>query len=106
MPGFLVHVGANVTCAHGAPAQPTVPNPRVLVSSAPTTLQTPPYVVTACPFNVAGAPSPCVTGTWVRGALRVRSNSVPLLLMDSHAVCVPNATPLLILQTQTRVRAT
>ena len=35
MPGFLLHVGATVLCAHGGQAQPTVPNPRVLVGTYP-----------------------------------------------------------------------
>ena len=35
MPGFLLHVGATVLCAHGGQAQPTVPNPRVTVSGQP-----------------------------------------------------------------------
>ena len=105
MPGFLLHLGATVLCAHGGQAQPTVPNPRVLVSGQPTTTMTAPYVVAGCPFNVSGAPSPCVTGQWVTGALRVTSNGQPLLLIDSQAVCVPNGTPLLPVQAQTRVTA-
>ena len=36
MPGFLLHVGATVLCAHAGQAQPTVPNPRVLVGGQPT----------------------------------------------------------------------
>ena len=36
MPGFLLHVGATVLCAHGGQAQPTVPNPRVIVMGQPT----------------------------------------------------------------------
>ena len=34
MPGFLLHVGATVLCAHGGQAQPTVPNPRVTAVAA------------------------------------------------------------------------
>ena len=40
MPGFLVHVGAQVICSHAGQAQPTVPNPRVTVSGQPTVLMT------------------------------------------------------------------
>ena len=36
MPGFLLHVGAQVKCAHAGLATPTVPNPRVTVSGQPT----------------------------------------------------------------------
>ena len=103
MPGFLLHVGATVMCAHGGQAQPTVPNPRVTVSGQPTVTMTAPYAVAGCPFNVSGAPVPCVTGQWVTAATRLTSNGQPLLLLDSQAICAPNGTPLLITVTQTRV---
>lgn len=106
MPGFLLHIGATVMCAHGGQAQPTAPNPRVTVSGQPTVTQTAPYVVAGCVFNVSGAPSPCVTATWVTAAVRVTSNGLPLLLLDSQAICAPNGTPLLITVTQTKVTGT
>lgn len=106
MPGFLLHAGATVLCSHGGQAQPTAPNPRVLVSGQPTVTMAAPYVVAGCPFNVAGAPVPCVTGQWVTAATRVTSNGQPLLLIDSQAICAPNGTPLTIVATQTRVTAT
>jgi hypothetical protein len=106
MPGFLLHVGATVICMHGGQAQPTVPNPRVMVSGQPTVAMPPPYVVAGCPFNVAGAPFPCVTAQWVTASTRVSSNGQPLLLIDSQAICTPTGTPLGILVTQTRVVGT
>lgn len=45
MPGFLVHVGAQVLCSHAGQAQPTIPNPRVSVSGQPTVLMSTPYVI-------------------------------------------------------------
>ena len=104
MPGPLLHVGATVLCAHGGQAQPTAPNPRVLVSGQPTVTQPAPYTIAGCPFTTpAGSPLPCVTAQWVSAATRVLSNGAPLLLFDSQAVCVPNGTPLMITVTQTRV---
>jgi uncharacterized Zn-binding protein involved in type VI secretion len=103
MPGPLLHVGATVLCAHAGQAQPTAPNPRVLVSGQPIVTMTAPYVIAGCPFNVSGAPSPCVTAQWVTGATRVTSNGAPVLLFDSQAICAPNGTPLMITVTQTRV---
>jgi hypothetical protein len=103
MPGFLLHVGAQVTCAHMGQAQPTVPNPRVTVNGQPTVTMAAPYVIAGCPFNVSGAPVPCVTAQWITAATRITSNGQPLLLLDSQAICAPNGTPLLILFTQTRV---
>jgi uncharacterized Zn-binding protein involved in type VI secretion len=103
MPGFLLHLGATVLCAHAGQAQPTVTNPRVLVSGQPIAMQPAPFVVAGCPFNISGAPSPCITASWVTGATRVLSNGMPVLLLDSQAICAPNGTPLMIVATQTRV---
>ena len=90
-------------CVHGGQALPTSPNPRVLVGGQPTVLQPVPYSVVGCPFNVAGAPVPCITAQWITSATRLTSNGMPVLLMDSQAICIPNGTPVLILATQTRV---
>jgi hypothetical protein len=106
MPGFLLHLGATVLCAHGGQAQPTQPNPRVRVTGQPVVTQAAPYTVAGCPFVAGVVPSPCVTAQWVTGAVRVRAGGVPVLLQDSQAVCVPNGTPLNIVVTQTRVRGT
>ena len=103
MPGFILHVGATVLCAHGGQAQPTTPNPRVLVNGQPSVTIAAPYVVAGCPFVPPGGNGPCVTAQWVTGALRVTSNGQPLVLIDSQAVCVPTGTPLLPVVAQTRV---
>ena len=102
MPGFLLHLGATVMCAHAGQATPVAPNPRVLVSGQPTVTLTTMYAVAGCVLPpVAGGP--CVTAQYVTSATRVLSNGVPLLLLDSQAVCVPTGTPLLPVVTQTRV---
>src|SRR5215472_8208243 len=107
MPGFLLHVGAQVMCSHAGQAQPTAPNPRVTVSGQPTVLMTTPYVVAGCTLPPPPtANGPCVTAQWVSGATRILSNGQPLLLLDSQAICAPTGTPLLIVQTQTRVMGT
>ena len=105
MPGFLLHVGAIVQCAHGGQAQPTVPNPRVKVMGQPIVTQPAPYVIAGCalpPPPVANGP--CLTAQWVMGALRVKANGLPVLLQDSQAICVPTGTPLIIVTTQVRVK--
>jgi hypothetical protein len=106
MPGFLLHVGATVMCAHGGQAQPTVPNPRVTVMGAATVAFTAPYMIAGCAFPPPPAANgPCVTAKFITCALRVTSNGQPLLLLDSQALCVPTGTPLIITVTQTRVTA-
>ena len=104
MPGYLLHMGATVLCAHAGQAQPTSPNPRVKVGGQQVVTQAAPYTVAGCPFNVYGAPSPCVTAQWVTAALRVRAGGQPVLLQDSQAICAPNGTPLNIAMTQVRVK--
>ena len=106
MPGFLLHMGATVMCAHAGQAQPTAPNPRVMVGGQPVVTQAAPYTIAGCPFNVSGAPVPCVTAQWVTGATRVLAGGQPVLLQDSQAICTPNGTPLNIVVTQLRVRGT
>lgn len=104
MPGFLLHVGATVQCAHAGQAQPTVPNPRVLVSAQPTVTLSTPYVIAGCALPPPPAANgPCVTAQWIIGTTRVFSNGQPLLVQSSQAICAPTGTPLLILVTQTRV---
>ena len=103
MPGFLLHLGAVVICAHGGQAQPTVTNPRVAVSGQPVATMPAPYAVAGCPFNVSGSPVPCVTGQWVTAATRVLVGGMPVLLFDSQAICAPNGTPLIVTAGQTRV---
>ncbi len=103
MPGFLLHVGATVQCAHGGQAQPTAPNPRVLVSGQPVVTQPPPYAVAGCPFVPPAGNGPCVSAHWVTGATRVLAGGQPVLLQDSRAVCTPTGAPLIVVATQTRV---
>jgi hypothetical protein len=105
MPGFLLHVGAVVQCMHGGIAQPTVPNPRVKVMGQPIVTQSGPYMVAGCTFPPPPAANgPCVSASWVMGALRVKSMGVPVLLQDSLAVCVPTGTGLLVSFVQPRVK--
>lgn len=107
MPGFLLHFGAQVLCSHAGQAQPTVSNPRVTVSGQPTVTLTTPYVVAGCTLPPPPAANgPCVTAQWVTAATRVTSNGVPLLLLDSRAICALTATPLNVVVTQTRVSGT
>jgi hypothetical protein len=104
MPGFLVHVGSVVQCMHAAPASPTAPNPRVMVSSQPVVTAAAPWTVIGCPFVPASGNGPCATAQFVTFATRVLAGGQPLLLSDSQATCVPTGTGVLILATQTRVR--
>lgn len=102
MPGFVLHFGATVQCAHLGTALPTVVQPRVLLSGQPAVTLSSPYVIAGCALT--GSPNPpCATAQFTVGATRVFSLGQPLLLVDSVSTCVPTATPLLPLAAQTRV---
>ncbi|MEM6398654.1 MAG: hypothetical protein AAF757_00255 [Cyanobacteria bacterium P01_D01_bin.116] len=103
MPGFLLHVGAIVTCFHAGQAQAVAPNPRVRVNGQPIVTQSSSYVVAGCGLTGTGVP-PCISAQWVSGATRIRAGGMPVLLQDSQAVCTPTGTGLIIVLTQTRVR--
>lgn len=106
MPGFLVHLGAQVMCAHGGQATPTAPNPRVTVSGQPTVTIAAPYVVVGCAFPPPpNGNGPCITANWLMGTTRVLSNGQPLVCQSSQAICAPTGTPLIIAVTQPRVTA-
>ncbi len=105
MPGYLLHMGATVMCAHGGQAMPTVTSPRVKVGGQPIVTLGPPYTVAGCAFPPPPAGNgPCVTASFVMGATRVMSMGTPVLLQDSQALCVPTSTPLTIAVTQVRVK--
>jgi hypothetical protein len=104
MPGFLLHLGAQVTCLHGGQAVPTVVNPRVTVSGQPVATLGAPYVVAGCalPPPIA-ANGPCVTAQFISGATRVFVGGLPVLVLSSQAICAPTGTPVLVLAAQPRV---
>lgn len=107
MPGYLLHVGATVQCAHGGQAQATSPNPRVKVGGQPVVTQAAPHTVAGCPLPPpTAANGPCVTAQWVSAAIRVKAGGLPVLMQDSQAICVPTGTPLTIVVTQVRVKGT
>ncbi len=106
MPGFLLHQGALILCAHPpGQATPVVVNPRVKVSGQPIVMQTSVYTIAGCALTGTPAP-PCVTATWITAATRVRANNIPVLLQDSQSICAPTGTPLTVVLTQMRVKGT
>jgi uncharacterized Zn-binding protein involved in type VI secretion len=105
MPGYAVHLGATVICAHAGQATPSAPNPRVKVAGQPVVTLTSPYVVAGCTLTSVPSP-PCVTGQFVVGATRVLVGGAPVVIQGGSSVCVPTGTPLQVVVTQVRVTAT
>lgn len=104
MPGFVLHLGAIVQCAHAGQAVPATSSPRVSVLGQPIATLSSQYTIAGC-----AAPSPdppCATAQWAVGATRVTSLGQPVLIMGGQAMTVPNGVPLVATSTQTRVTAT
>jgi hypothetical protein len=104
MPGFLLDQTSMVSCMHAGQAKATAPFPRVTLNKQAVVTQTAAYMVSACAFNVSGAPSPCVSATWTTVATRVKAGGAAVLLVDSQALCVPNGTGVLVAPSQIRAR--
>jgi hypothetical protein len=104
MLGFVLHLGATVLCSHAGQAQPTTPNPRVLLNGQPAVTIACPYVIAGCTMPPPPAGNgPCVTAQFVSAATRITVVGQPVLLQDSQSVCAPTSTPLLPVAMQTRV---
>lgn len=103
MPGPILDLSAIVTCSHGGKATPVPVDARVLLSGKPVATQASVFTVAGCGFVPPGGNGPCVTGTVVVGAARVFASGVPVALQTSVTTCVSTGTPLLPVQTQTRV---
>ena len=105
MPGYLLHVGAAVQCAHAGQAKQVEPNVRVTVGGKATAVTTSQWTIAGCtlPSNAGG---PCVTAQWTVGTTRVTSGNKPLVISSGAATCTPTATPLTTISSQLRVKAT
>ena len=102
MPGFILHQGATVQCVHGGHAQPSTPNPRVKVNGQAIIIQSDTFMISGC--TNANNPSPCTTASWTSASTRIKSNGVPVILIDSQSFSLPLNTPLSIIVTQARVK--
>jgi uncharacterized Zn-binding protein involved in type VI secretion len=88
MPGFLLHVGATVTCPHTGSVIIISTNKRVLVTGQPVATLNDTYTVAGCKFSVPGPkPQPCVRVDWLQPANRVRINGHPAILHSSIGIC-------------------
>lgn len=100
MPGFVINKVASLTCPHSAPASPNQTNVHVSVLGQPIVTLTHTYKITGCGQN-----TPCSTGTWMKGAERVKAGGLAVAISTGTSQCVPPG-PFTVLFTQQRVRAT
>jgi hypothetical protein len=80
-------------CPHGGPVQIISANSRAKATD-PLACSTDTFVITGCPFVIAGAPHPCVTIQWITTATRCQAGGQPLLNESSVGLCLaPDQTP-------------
>jgi hypothetical protein len=115
MPGAILNQGSIVQCAHAAPAQPTPSPQRVSILSQPVVTLATVYVISGCTNNSAPPnpvqappapppPYPCASASFTSAAKRVTTMGVPLLLLDSQALCTPTGREARPVQAQPRVQ--
>lgn len=104
MPGFVITVGATISCGHGGQVKrlPVTP-PRVKIMGQPVAASNQPGAVISCSLTSSGSPF-CATVNAVTTASRVKVMGQPVLLIDSQAISPQTATPATGLEPQTRVR--
>ena len=102
MPALLTSA-STMMCPHGGtvtatPGQSRASAESLILRGSDT------FVIAGCPFNISGAPNPCVSVQWVQTAVRVKAGGDFVLSESSVGLCLaatqaPQGT-VLILQTQ------
>ncbi|CCH76128.1 conserved hypothetical protein [Nostocoides japonicum T1-X7] len=87
MPGYVLTASTSATCPHGGQVSFVPSQSRVLADGSPVLLAADLATIAGCPFNVSGAPSPCVTIQWLLPSTRVMVQGSPVLLSTSVGLC-------------------
>ena len=104
MPGYVLHLGATITCSHPpGPAQPVTSVPRVKVGGQAVVVETAQYAITGCALELTSSTF-CTTAQWLTGATRVQVLKTPALLQDSRSMSPQTGAPLQVMVTQVRVK--
>ena len=88
MAGFVLDAGATITCSHGGRVTVIPRATRVALAGRAPLLADDMATVAGCPFNVSGAPSPCLRIQWLMPAVRVTAECSPVLLSTSVGLCL------------------
>jgi hypothetical protein len=109
MPGYVITAATVAMCPHGGQVTFVPSQANLLADSSPAILVTDQALIVGCPFNVSGAPSPCLTIQWLLPAVRAAVHGAPVLLNTSVGLCFsPAAAPqgtVLFTSVQARVQA-
>jgi hypothetical protein len=88
MPGFLLHVDANLTCLHLGKVNGVPSSRNVLLSGQPALTAEDDWSVKGCAFTIPpGKPSPCDVVCWTGPATKVLIGKEPAVLSLSEGIC-------------------
>lgn len=106
----LLNTSSQLQCPHGGMVQITSTNAKVKGGGAFLVRSSDTFVVSGCPFVVAGNPHPCVTLQWLTTGMKSKADGANVLTKDSSALCkAADQAPqgnVLINSTQTKVSGT
>ncbi len=101
MPGFVINKSAVLNCKHSTPAKADMTDLRVKVAGQPVVLQAHLYSFPTC----AAGQSKCTSGSWTKGAERVKAGGIPIAISSGISVIAPVGS-FTVMLTQQRVKAT
>jgi hypothetical protein len=84
----LLNSSSVMMCPHGGTVQATTTNARAQAAGGFLLRPSDTFLVAGCPFNVAGAPHPCVQVQWVQPALQSQVIGDFTLTEQSVGLCI------------------
>src|SRR6266545_3729677 len=109
MAGASLYLSATLMCPHGGTVSIVTSNARAKGGGGYLVTQSDIFLVAGCAFNVAGAPSPCVTVKWMAADTAVTVGGAPTLSQGSVGLCLNAAQapqgPVVIAATQPQVQS-
>ena len=99
---------ATITCPHGGQAVVVPQNMTIQIAGSPVLVMSDVTTIAGCPFNISGAPAPCVSVQWTMPATSTMANNVPVLLATSIGLCIggSGAVPAVVVPGQMQVLGT
>lgn len=88
MPAPILTAAATVMCPHGGQAKFVPSNPQMTIAGSPVILATDVTTIVGCPFNISGAPAPCLTIQWTNPAVQTSVMGIPVVLQTSVGLCM------------------
>ena len=87
MPGLLT-TASSMMCPHGGTVIATPSSAAVTAGGAPILTTADTFSIAGCPFNVSGAPQPCVSVQWVQPAAKSTRLGAQTLTLASVGLCL------------------